>query len=131
MEETAVRRVVAAVASLQEANDSAGLDTLFASVPRVGIIERSGVNHGWMDYRNNHVKPELAEMQHLRFGFFDIAPRVRGKVAWAPFSYALAADTPTEHVDIEGRGTAVLERGGERWLVVHLHTSGRRQTLGG
>jgi len=130
-EETAVRRVVEAVASLQEANDIAGLDTLFAPNPWVEIIEGSGVNHGWTDYRNNHLKPELAEMQHLRFRFFDITPQVRGNVAWAPFRYELAADTPSGHVDVEGRGTAILERHGRRWLVVHLHTSGRRKTQGG
>src|SRR2546426_437450 len=62
-----VRRAVEAVASLQEANDIAGLDTLFAPNPWVEIIEGSGVNHGWTDYRSNHLKPELAEMQHLRF----------------------------------------------------------------
>jgi len=51
MEEITVRQVVAAVASLQEANDIAGLDTLFAPNPWVEIIEGSGVNHGWTDYR--------------------------------------------------------------------------------
>ena len=70
-------------------------------------------------------------MQHLRFRFLEIAPQVRGNVAWAPFSYELAADTPSGHVDIEGRGTAILERRRERWLVVHPHTSGRRKTPGG
>ena len=131
MEEITVRQVVAAVASLQEANDIAGLDTLFAPNPWVEIIEGSVVNHGWTDYRNNHLKPELAEMQDLRFRFFHIAPRVRGNVAWAPFRYELAADTPSGHVEVEGRGTAILERRGKRWLVVHLHTSGRRKTAGG
>ena len=131
VEEAAVRRVVAAVASLQEANDIAGMDTLFGSDPWVEIIEGSGVNQGWTDYRNNHLKPELAEMQHLRFRFFDIAPQLRGNVAWAPFRYELAAGTPTGHVEVEGRGTAILERRGKRWLVVHLHTSGRRKTPGG
>ncbi len=127
----AVRRVVAAVASLQEANDIAGMDTLFASDPWVEIIEGSGINHGWTDYRNNHLKPELAEMQHLRFRFFDIAPQVRGNVAWAPFRYELAAHTPSGHVEVEGHGTAILERRGGRWVVVHLHTSGRRKVPGG
>ena|SRR5713101_992670 len=130
-EDAAVRRVVEAVASLQEANDIAGLDTLFAPNPWVEIIEGSGVNHGWTDYRNKHLKPELAEMQHLRLRFFDIALQLRGNVAWAPFRYALAADTPSGHVDVEGRGTAILERRARRWLVVHLHTSGRRKTPGG
>ena len=32
------------------------------------------------------------------------------------------------HVEAEGRGTAVLEKRGNRWLVVQLHTSGRRKS---
>ena len=130
-DETAVRRVVESVASLQEANDLQGLDTLFAPDPWVEIIEGSGVNHGWTDYRNNHLKPELDEMRNLHYRFFDIVPQVRGDVAWAPFRYELAADTPSGHAEVEGRGTAILERRGGRWLVVHLHTSGRRKAPGG
>ena len=104
-DETAVRRVVAAVASLQEATDIPGLDTLFAPDPWVEIIEGAGVNHGWTDYRDNHLKPELAEMRNLRYRFFDIAPQVRGSVAWAPFRYELAARTSSGQVEVEGRGT--------------------------
>src|SRR5216117_497502 len=78
VEEAAVRRVVAAVASLQEANDIAGMDTLFGSDPWVEIIEGSGVNQGWTDYRNNQLKPELAEMQHLRkLGLQLVVPVIR------------------------------------------------------
>ena len=40
----------------------------------------------------------------------------------------LSADTPHGHVEAEGRGTAVLEKRGNRWLVVQLHTSGRRKS---
>ncbi|MGH7613760.1 MAG: hypothetical protein ACREMW_06950 [Gemmatimonadales bacterium] len=91
-EDVAVRGLVEAVASLSQVSDIAGLDTLFAPDPWVEIIEGSGVDRSWTDYRDNHLKPELAEMR---------------------------------------RGTAILERRGERWLVVHLHTSGRRKTPGG
>ena len=108
----------------------AGLDTLFAPNRGPKSSKAQASTTGWTDYRNNHLKPELAEMQHLSFRFFNIAPQVRGKVAWVPFRYELAADTPSEHVDTEGRGTAILERRRERWLVVHLHASGRRKTPG-
>jgi len=110
-----------------EAGDVPALDTLFAPDPWVEIIEGSGVNHGWSDYRDNHLKPELAEMKHLRYRFFEIAPQARGSVAWAAFRYELATDTPTGHVEVEGRGTVILERREGRWLVVQLHTSGRRK----
>ena len=129
-DEAAVRRVVAAVAAFSETNDIAGLDTLFAPDSWVQIIEGSGVNLGWADYRDHHLKPELVEMRNLRYRFLDIAPQVRGNVAWAPFRYELAADVTSGHVEVEGRGTIILERRSQRWLVVQLHTSGRRKEPG-
>ena len=40
---------------------------------------------------------------------------------------ALSLTTPQGHVEVEGRGTAILEKRGGRWLVAHTHTSGRRR----
>ena len=121
----AVRIVVEAAAAYTRAKDIAGLDTLHAFDPWVRIIEGAGVNNGWVDYRDNHLKPELADLGNLRY--FDVEPQVRGNVAWAAFRYDLAVDTPRGHVEVEGRGTAILEKRANRWLIVHLHTSGRRK----
>ncbi len=121
----AVRRVVEAAAAHTRAKDVAGLDTLHALDPWVRIIEGAGVNNGWVDYRDNHLKPELAELGNLRY--FEVEPQVRGNVAWAAFRYELAVETPRGHVEVEGRGTAILEKRANRWLIVHLHTSGRRR----
>ena len=126
----AVRRVVGAVAALSQAKDLAALDTLHAPDPWVRIIEGAGVNNGWVDYRDHHLKPELAEFTNFRYRYFEIEPQVRGGMAWAPFRYELAVDTPQGHVEVEGRGTAILEKRGDRWLIVHLHTSGRRKGAG-
>lgn len=124
----AVRRVVETVARLSEAKDAGGLDTLFAPDAWVRIIEGAGVNNGWVDYRDKHLVPELAEFTNFRYRYYEVEPQVRGDVAWAPFRYTLVTDTPQGHVEVEGRGTAVLERRGSRWWIVHLHTSGRRRT---
>lgn len=129
-DEAAVRRTVEAVATLSAAKNLEGLDTIFAPDPWVQVIEGAGVNVGWTDYRDHHLRPELAEMEHFTYRFFEIEPQVRGDVAWAPFRYELATDTPQGHVAVEGRGTAVLEKHGGRWLIVHLHTSGRRKSGG-
>ncbi len=123
----AVRRAVEAVALHSQAKDLAGLDTLYAPDPWVRIIEGAGVNNGWTDYRDHHLKPELAEFENFRYRYFDIEPQVRGMVAWAAFRYELAVDSPRGHVEVEGRGTAILEKRGGRWLIAHLHTSGRRK----
>ena len=41
--------------------------------------------------------------------------------------YELAFDRENGRIEIEGRGTAVLEKRDGSWLIVHLHTSGRRK----
>jgi hypothetical protein len=130
-EAAAVRRVVEAFAEFSQAKNLAGIDTLFAAGGGVHIIEGAGVNHGWADYRDSHLKPELDEMQNFQYRYFSVEPQVRGDVAWAAFRYELAADVPSGHVETEGRGTAVLEKRDERWVIVHLHTSGRRRNPAG
>lgn len=123
----AVRQVVEALARLSQEKNVAALDTLYAPDAWVRIIEGAGVNNGWVDYRDHHLRPELEEMQNFQYRYFGIEPQVRGDVAWAAFRYELSARTPQGHVQVDGRGTAILERRGGRWLIVHLHTSGRRR----
>jgi ketosteroid isomerase-like protein len=126
-DERAVIAVVEALAAFSQAKNVAGLDTLYAPDAWVRVIEGAGVNRGWVDYRDHHLAPELAEFQNFRYRYFEVEPQVRGTVAWASFRYELIADTPQGHVEAEGRGTAILEKRGGRWLVVHTHTSGRRR----
>ncbi|MBI4410519.1 MAG: DUF4440 domain-containing protein [Gemmatimonadetes bacterium] len=123
----AVRRVVEALAEHTQARDLAALDTLYAPDAWVQIIEGAGVNRGWADYRDNHLKPELAEFESFTYRYYEVEPQLRGNVAWAPFRYELSAHGPRGHLEVEGRGTAILDKRDGRWLVVHLHTSGRRK----
>lgn len=126
-DEHLVRGVIEALAAFSQAKNIAGLDTLYAPDAWVRIVEGAGVNQGWVDYRDHHLAPELAEFQNFRYRYFEIEPQVRGNVAWGSFRYELIADTPQGHVEVDGRGTAILEKRGGRWLVVHTHTSGRRR----
>ena len=125
-----VREVVEAVARFTQSKNIAGLDTLFAADDWVRVIEGAGVNNGWVDYRDHHLRPELEEMGTFTYRFFDVEPHVNGDVAWAAFRYELTLHEAQGHTAIEGRGTAVLERRGNRWQVVQLHTSGRRKQPG-
>ena len=127
----AVELVLMAFAEFAQAKNLAGMDTLFAPDEWVHIIEGAGVNHGWADYRDHHLAPELDEMENFRYRYFAIEPQVRGATAWTPFRYELSADTERGHAEIEGRGTAVLEKRNGRWVIVHLHTSSRRKRPGG
>ncbi|MFQ5705336.1 MAG: hypothetical protein ACE5HT_15120, partial [Gemmatimonadales bacterium] len=66
----AVSRVVEAVAEFTEAKNLDSLGTLFAPDRGVHIIEGAGVNHGWADYRDNHIGPELANFENFKYNYY-------------------------------------------------------------
>lgn len=120
-------RVGAAVRALfaaAERGDVAALDTLYAG-DSLTVVEGAGINRGWADYRDHHLAPELKEMKGFRYRPFEIEARVSGDLAWAMFRYALQADVNGRAIDALGRGTAILERRGNRWVVRHTQTSSR------
>ena len=121
----AVRGVIDAVAAGMQAGDFSSLDTLFSDGRGLHIIEGAGVNHGWADYRDNHLAPELEAFENFEYRWYAIEPVVDGDAAWAAFRYDLSADTERGSVAVEGRGTIVLQRRDGQWRVVHMHTSGR------
>ena len=121
-----VRAVIEAVNVGMQAGDWASLDTLFSPGRGLHIIEGAGVNHGWADYRDNHLAPELESFEDFSYRWFAIEPMIDGDASWAAFRYELSANTSSGAVNVEGRGTIVLQRRDDRWQVVHLHMSGRR-----
>lgn len=122
--------VAAVVATLRalfaaaERSDLAALDSLYAGDSLL-VIEGAGINRGWADYRDHHLAPELKEFRNFRYRPFEIEARVAGPMAWATFRYALSADLPDGKADVVGRGTAILERHGARWVVRLTQTAGR------
>jgi ketosteroid isomerase-like protein len=121
----AVRAVMEAHARFAQEKNLDAADTLWAQDRGVHIIEGAGVNHGWIDYRDNHLKPELDHFEEFRYQYRSIEPVVRGNVAWTSFQYDLFIKMEGREIDQVGRGTAVLEKREGQWLIVHLHTSGR------
>jgi len=126
----AVRRVIEAVAEFSSARNLGAMDTLYAPEGGVHIIEGAGVNHGWQDYRDNHLGRELAEFRTFHLRHYAIEPVVRGDIAWTSFRYETMIETAENRIELEGRGTAVLENRAGRWVIVHQHTSGRRKQPG-
>jgi ketosteroid isomerase-like protein len=72
------------------------------------------------------LRPELEAFENFEYRYFAIEPVVRGDMAFAAFRYELSAAIDGSQLNIEGRGTAVLEQLEGHWKIVHLHTSGRR-----
>jgi hypothetical protein len=95
-----------------ERGDMGALDSIWAADDSVTLFESGHANYGWSDYRENHLKPEIAEMKNVKYRLSDIKPRVEGNTAWATFKYTIEADVHCKHVASGGLGTAVLEKRG-------------------
>lgn len=115
---------IRALFAAAERGDLAALDSLYAGDSLL-VIEGAGINRGWTDYRDNHLAPELKEFQNFRYRPFEIEARVSGDLAWVTYRYALTADVSDRKVDVVGRGTAILERRGNRWVVRLTQTASR------
>lgn len=115
---------VRALFAATERSDLAALDTLYAG-DSLTIFEGAGVNRGWTDYRDHHLGPELKEMKNMQYQPAELDVHVEGRTAWVLFRYTLKADVNGRAADVFGRGTAILERRGTRWVVRHMQTGGR------
>lgn len=98
--------------------------------PEVTIFEGGHVNSGWADYRDNHLGPELKEMEDLRFSHVEVAPHVLSDaVAYVTAEYRLKTTVGGKPVDAEGLETLLLVKAGPdgAWKIRHSHTSSRRR----
>jgi ketosteroid isomerase-like protein len=120
-----VVQTIQALFAAAERGDLSALDSIYAGDSLL-VIEGAGINRGWTDYRDNHLAPELKEFTNFKYRPFEIEARVSGTMAWATFRYALTADLPNnQKADVVGRGTAILERRGNRWVVRLTQTASR------
>ncbi len=123
-DEAAVASAIISVFGAVERGDLAALDTLYAG-DSLTIGEGAGLDRTWKSYRDHHLAPELKDMRHMHYRPSEIEARVSGDIAWAIFRYTLRGEVGERTLDIVGRGTAILERRGTRWVVRHTQTSGR------
>lgn len=128
-DQVAVAQVLRTLFAAFERKDLKALDTLYAG-DSLTVVESAGINRGWADYRDTHLGPELREVENFRYRPFELFVRTSGDLAWATFRYALAGDLPQQKLDHVGRGTAILERRGGRWIVRHTHTASRPRRPG-
>lgn len=97
--------------------------------PDVTIFEGGGVNHGWLDYRDHHIGPEMKGFEDLRFEHHNVAVHVLdgGASAYVTSEYALKARVAGKDVDAGGLETLVMVRVGGTWKIRHSHTSASRR----
>lgn len=123
----AVADVLTREAQAVEKGDLAALDKIWANSEDVTVFESGHANYGWTDYRNNHLAPELKEFKDTKYAFSDLKVKVEGKTAWATFKYKISGIAGGKPFDGAGLGTAILEKRGGNWRIVHWHSSAPRR----
>lgn len=126
-DEAAVRAALMQSATGFERGDLATLNKVYANDESVTVFESGHANYGWADYRDHHLVPEMKEFKNTKYALSDIKVKVSGNTAWATYKYALTGDLKDRRIDVKGLGTAVLEKRGGSWQIVHTHTSASRR----
>ena len=108
-------------------NDMATMTKIWATDESLTIFESGHANYGWTDYRDNHLGPEMKEMKNTKYEFADIRAKVAGQMAYATMKYTISGDSDGKHFDSAGLATAVLEKSGGKWRIVHWHSSAPRR----
>jgi uncharacterized protein (TIGR02246 family) len=107
------------------AKDLAKLATMYHA--DVTIFEGAGINRGWVDYRDNHLGPELRNFQDLQFAHSNIVVHALGdSSAYVTADYTIKYKTGERSVDSGGIATHILVREQGAWKIRHSHTAARR-----
>jgi ketosteroid isomerase-like protein len=120
-DQTAVQRVIATFADNVHTGNLAANDALFMA-RGVHILTGNAALHNWAAFRDDHLMAEIARYQGARYAHTGVESTIRGNIAWAAFRWQVSGSGETP-APVLGRGTAVLEKVGDRWLIAHLHFS--------
>lgn len=77
---------------------------------------------GWANYAAAY-RQQRQRMQSVRLDRRNTLVKIRGDVAWASYQWEFSATVDGRSMGAQGQATLVLERRGDRWLIVHNHTS--------
>jgi len=114
-ERTAVQQVIVRLGELLQAGDLAAIEPLVR--PRLHILTDNATTHGWTEYRDQYLIPELDRIK-AGYAHTAVEATVRGAFAYVAFRRVFGeVGSPAAK---EGRGTAVLEKMDGRWVIVHL-----------
>jgi ketosteroid isomerase-like protein len=77
---------------------------------------------GWSNYLPLY-QQQRARMQQVRMDRVNTYIKVSGTTAWACYQWDFGGTVDGQPMTSRGQTTLVLEKRGERWLIVHNHTS--------
>lgn len=67
-----------------KSKDMAEIEKYVVTSEDFTIFEGGHINLGWLDYRTNHLGPELKSSLEFQYNYEDIKAQVMGDMAYAP-----------------------------------------------
>ena len=124
-EEQAIAKWLAGYDAALNARDLDRLATFYH--PDATIVEGTGVNNGWADYRDHHLGLELKALETLEFAHSNTRVHMLSdRAAYVTSQYTIKAKLKDRIIDAEGRETLVLMKMPDNtWRIRHSHTSSR------
>ncbi len=120
---TAVVETLTKYAAAVQGKNLADVEKYVIATDAFTMFEGSHINWGWVDYRDNHLGPELKEFKEIRYSFSDIKTHMSGDMAYATFKSHIAVKMESREVEGESLATAILMKTAGGWKIQHMHTS--------
>ena len=96
--------------------------------PALLVLEGTGKNVGWPDYRDNHIGPEMKEWESLTYADTVVLDaEAKGDSAWAVTQATVTIVSAGKPMTLDVAETFVLSRSEGNWRIRHLHWSGKRR----
>jgi uncharacterized protein (TIGR02246 family) len=93
----------------------------------VTIFEGTGINRGWVDYRDNHLGPEMKSFENVQWAHSNIVVHMLGEsAAYVTADYSIKYKVGERNVDSTGIATHVLVKEQGAWRIRHSQTAARR-----
>jgi uncharacterized membrane protein len=121
--ETAVVAALTAYHAALTSGDLAAPEQFVLADEHFLMIEGKHLNQGWADYRDNHLKGELADLAKVRFRLSILGIQVEDDLASVSFIFNVLPKAGPEMDFGSGRASAALVRTGTGWKLRQLHTS--------
>ncbi|TPW21679.1 MAG: hypothetical protein FD126_446 [Elusimicrobia bacterium] len=97
--------------------------------PAVLVLEGTGKNVGWPDYRDNHIGPEMKGWESLTYSDPVIVDAgATAEQAWAVTQATVTIVEAGKPLTLDVAETFVLGLRDGVWRIRHLHWSGKRRT---
>ncbi len=115
-----VRSTILTLAGDLARGDLVALERIFD--PQLIVFEAGKESRGWPDYRAQ-LGPALDALRDRSFEVRNLEMHIAEGMASVTFRYRFSGTSDSGPVSETGWGTAVLERRGGVWRIIHLHRS--------